>query len=89
MPRHPSLRCTYHLVLGITSGFAVGAFVWMISGSDRLFWPYPVAGIVVMTAATLALARWKGGRLVHLLWIPVALFLALMAMVAIALRNFT
>ena len=92
--RHSLLALAYDLILGVAAGFSVGFFAWI--ASDRLgdgtpaFWPFAAAGVLGM----FLLVRWArsrrgGGRWIHLLWIPVVLFLTLMAMVAIALRNFT
>lgn len=91
---HPLLALVYQLLLGAASGFALGFFAWM--AADRFahttqpLWPYVGAGIVLMTVAVRAMAtRRAGQRWMHLLWIPVLLFAALMAMVIVALRNFT
>ena len=91
--RHPALALVYQLLLGLASGFAVGVFAWMIAGrfidTGETLWPYTVTGIIVMTVTVRALAARPGGRRwIHLLWIPVVLFVALMTMVIIALRNF-
>ncbi len=92
--RHPAASLAYHLVLGVASGVALGFFGWIVA--DRMTeaaqpaWPYLVGGAVVMTVLVRALVARRGGRRwIHLLWIPVAAFVALMAMVVLALRNFT
>lgn len=85
----PSLL--YDLVLGAAAGFSVGFFAWM--AADRLgaegtpvFWPFAAIGMV----AGVVVVRWaraRGGRWVHALWLPVILFVLLMAAVVMALRN--
>lgn len=95
-PRRSPLRFAYDLVLGAAAGFSLGFFAWLIG--DRVdnadgtpdFWPFAAAGVV----GGIALVRWarsrKGTRRwVHVLWIPVLLFVLLMAAVVVALRNFT
>jgi len=96
-PRRPRsvLSFIYDLVLGAAAGFSVGFFAWLIS--DRVgdattpaFWPFAVAGVLGMTLVVRwARGRKGGGRWIHVLWIPVILFLALMAMIAWALSRFS
>jgi uncharacterized membrane protein len=87
---HPARAWAYHLILGAASGFAVGCFAWFTVGETNPLWPYAAAGVVLMIAAVRFLAVRRGTRRrIHLLWIPVVLFLALMAAVVLALRNFT
>ena len=93
-PRRSVLSFVYDLVLGAAAGFAIGWFAWIFS--DRLgndgtpaFWPFAVIGVI----GGIALVRWarsrRGqGRWVHILWIPVVLFLLLMGAIVMALRNF-
>ena len=76
------------------AGFSLGWFAWIFS--DRLgdagtpkFWPFAVIGVI----GGIALVRWarsrKGTRRwVHVLWIPVVLFVLLMTAIVLALRNF-
>jgi len=92
--RTSPLSLAYQLILGLASGVALGFFGWI--AADRMTeaaqpaWPYLVAGALVMTLLVRVLAARKGSRRwMHLLWIPVAIFALLMAMVIVALRNFT
>lgn len=90
-----NLRTTlYDAVLGAAAGFSLAFFAWIIA--DRMggdgnppFWPFAVVGVF----AGVALLRWlrsrrSGGRWIHLLWVPVVLFVVLMTMIVLALRNF-
>lgn len=89
------LANAYDVVLGAAAGFSLGFFAWL--AADRLggdgsppFWPFAVAGVI----GGVVLVRWarsrRGrGRWVHVLWVPVLLFVVLMAAIVVALRNFT
>jgi hypothetical protein len=92
-PRRSLLALVYDLILGAAAGFSVGFFAWI--ASDRIgddgspaFWPFAVAGVLGM----ILLVRWArsrrgGGRWVNVLWIPVLVFVVLISMVVLALRN--
>ncbi len=92
-PRRSALSVLYDLILGAAAGFSIGFFAWIIS--DRLgddgtppFWPFALAGVI----GTILLVRWArsrrgGGRWIHILWIVVAVFVTLMTMIILALRN--
>ncbi|WKZ83069.1 MAG: hypothetical protein QY307_02120 [Acidimicrobiia bacterium] len=85
-------RIVYDTVLGILAGFALGFFAWMVAdrvGSGGLSaWPFTGAGLFLGVILVRAWSgRRRGGKWVHLLWIPVILFAALMTMVIIALRS--
>jgi cell division protein FtsW (lipid II flippase) len=93
-PRTSPASFVYQVFLGVASGVALGFFGWIVA--DRMTdaaqpaWPYLVAGAILMTVIVRALAARKGSRRwIHLLWIPVAVFALLMAMVIMALRNCT
>ena len=90
-----NLRSTlYDLLLGAAAGFSLAFFAWIVA--DRMggdgspaFWPFAAVGVL----AGVGLLRWvrarrAGGKWIHLLWIPVVLFVVLMTMIVIALRNF-
>lgn len=93
-PRRSFLTIVYDLILGAAAGFSLGWFAWIFA--DRLgddgtpaFWPFAVAGVL----GGILLVRWarshKGTRRwVHVLWIPVLLFVLLMTAIVLALRNF-
>lgn len=91
--RHPVIAFLYDILLGGLAGLAFGFFAWL--SADRLtdgnppFWPWAMGGIV----ALIVFVRWARAHRatrhwVHLLWIPVAVFIALIAMVILALRAF-
>ena len=92
-PRRSILTTIYDVILGAAAGFSIGWFAWIFS--DRLgddgtpqFWPFALAGVI----GGIALVRWarsrKGARRwINVLWIPVLLFVLLMAAIVMALRN--
>lgn len=92
-PRRSLLALVYDLILGAAAGFSVGFFAWIASdrigdGGTPAFWPFAAAGVLGM----ILLVRWArsrrgGGRWVNVLWIPVLVFVVLMSMVVLALRN--
>jgi hypothetical protein len=84
-------RLLYESVLGIAAGFSLGWFAWLIADRltdrDLLFWPFAAGGILFgVTIVRFMSARRGGRRLVHLLWIPVVLFVVLMAAIIMALQ---
>jgi hypothetical protein len=86
-------RLLYESILGLAAGFSVGWFTWLIA--DRLtdqtlaLWPFAVGGIVLgVTVVRYISTRRTGRGSVHLLWIPVVLFVILMSMIVLALRAF-
>lgn len=97
MPDHPRLRSTYDVVLVLLAGSTLGWFGWWFlggygSGSGPALWLWEAAGVALAWFGV----RWLRGRrpegrsrAVHLLWIPVVLFVLLMIAVIMALRNFT
>jgi len=90
-PRPGLGRLLYESILGIAAGFSLGWFTWLIADrftdADLLFWPSAAGGIVFgVTIVRWVSTRRSGRGWVHALWIPVVLFVALMAMVVLALR---
>ncbi|HAX81250.1 MAG TPA: hypothetical protein DCY40_01625 [Actinobacteria bacterium] len=93
-PRHSVLSFVYDLLLGAAAGFSIGWFAWIFAdriGDDGTpaFWPFAVSGVL----GGIALVRWARSRRgtarwVHILWIPVLLFVLLMTAIVLALRNF-
>lgn len=91
----PVLSFLYDLVLGTAAGFSLGFFAWLMA--DRIgdsptpaFWPFAVAGVVGMfLVVRWARSRRGTRRWIHVLWIPVLVFVVLMTMIVVALRNFT
>lgn len=84
-------RLLYESVLGVAAGFSLGWFAWLISDrvtdSDLLFWPFAAGGILFGVTIVRFMSTRRGGRRwVHMLWIPVILFVVLMAAVIMALR---
>jgi hypothetical protein len=84
-------RMLYESVLGLAAGFSLGWFAWLIGDrftDDALpFWPFAVGGIIFgVTIVRFLSSRRSGRRWVHLLWIPVVLFVVLMTAVIMALR---
>lgn len=95
-PRRSPLRFVYDVVLGAAAGFSLGFFAWLIG--DRIdqsdgtpdFWPFAVAGVIAGIALVRFARSRKGARRwIHALWIPVLVFVVLMTMIVVALRNFT
>jgi hypothetical protein len=86
-------RLLYESILGLAAGFSIGWFAWLIadrfSDADLAFWPFATTGVVLGVTVVRYLSTRRTGRgWVHLLWIPVALFVALMVAVVLALRAF-
>ena len=87
----PVIGFIYDLILGAASGFALGFFAWLasdrITDTSQPFWPWAVGGVVVLFFVVRWARQNRGTRRwVHLLWIPVLAFVALMTMVILALR---
>lgn len=96
-PRHSALRHTfYDILLAVLAGFAVGWFAWVFGGrligtdtTETPLWPFAAVGVV----GVFALIKWARSRRpepgwIHLLWIPVVLFVVLMTLIVMALNNF-
>jgi len=84
-------RLLYETVLGLAAGFSIGWFAWLIG--DRLadatppFWPFAIGGIIFgVTIVRFISTRRSGRGWVHLLWIPVLLFVVLLGAIIMALR---
>jgi hypothetical protein len=92
--RHVLVRL-YELVLGVAAGFSLGFFTWVMADrfiqSDRLpLWPFAITGTVAISAIVFWARRSPGkGRWIHLMWVPVGVFVVLMALVVMALRRLT
>jgi hypothetical protein len=93
-PARSLLSRIYDVVLGGAAGFSIGWFAWIFSdrlGDDGtpLFWPFALAGVIGGIAlVSWARSRRGSGRWVHILWIPVLLFILLLGAIVMALRNF-
>lgn len=93
-PRPPAKR-VYDVMLVLFAGPAIGWFAWWFGGSyGGAESPPLLLFVLAAMVATFLVVRWlrqrsPSGRSwwVHLLWIPVVLFVALMAAVIMALRN--
>lgn len=93
--QNESGRRVYDVVLALLGGSALGWFGWWFldgygSGARLPLVVWAVVG-TVLAYVTIGSLRSRSGsgrsRWVHLLWIPVALFVALMVSVVLALRN--
>lgn len=92
-PRPGLARVLYESVLGLAAGFSLGFFAWMVADrvteAAMVFWPWAAGGMVFgVTVVRLISTRRPGRGWVHLMWIPVVLFVVLMTMLILALRAF-